>query len=369
VVSFWVWQHTEGGTFDGWNLKVSTDGQTFMDVPSVSVSPPYNLTVVGQPAWGGDQSGEGWQHYTADLTAYIGQPITLRFAFRSDGATVFPGVYLDDIIIAEPQENPIFITTTSPLADTYTGMNYAVQMVKTGGTNNAVWTKVSGVNADWIDFLDPVTGVLSGTPLAANIGPVSVTVHVNEPGLPSNFAEKTFTFNVKGAAYYTSFEGACPDGWTLTGDWECGVPMNVGPATAYVGTQCLATQIDALYNHLQKWDETTATSPDIDLTNVASPIVTWRMWVHTEGSTYDGANLQISTDGMTYTTLNNVMPVYTLTINGRPAWGGNQAGLAWQFWQADLTGYAGEIVRLRFAFQSDGSGAFAGVYIDDILVN
>jgi hypothetical protein len=367
VLSFWAWDHTEGSTFDGWNLKVSTDdGKNFTDV--TMVTPPYSLSILLQPAWGGNHSAEGWQHYSADLKAYKGKTIILRFAFDSDGAGVFPGVYIDDVVVAEPQKDPLYITTTSPLADVYTGMGYAAQMVKTGGSSDVEWKLVGGVNAGWLT-IDKATGVLSGTATAANVGPVSVTVHVNEKLLPSNFDEKTFTFKVNGAAYYTSFEGACPDGWTLTGDWECGVPTVVGPATAFVGTQCLATQIDAPYSHLQKWDNTTATSPDIDLTGVASPLVTFRMYNDTEGGMFDGVNLQISTDGMNYSIVANVMPVYPLIVNGKPAWGGHEQGLAWQFMQADLTGYAGQIVRLRFAFQSDGSGGGAGVYIDDILVN
>lgn len=368
MLSFWAWDHTEGGSFDGWNLKVSTNGgSSFTNV--TTVTPAYGLTIGGQPAWGGDHSAEGWTHYSADLTAYIGQPIILRFSFRSDGATVFPGVYVDDIIVAEPQENPIFITTTSPLMDIYTGMAFSAQIAKTGGTANSVWSiNPGGVNAGWLS-IDPATGVLSGTPTGANVGPVSVSVHVEEPMLPSNFADETFTFKVNPAAYYTSFEGACPDGWTLTGDWQCGVPMNVGPATAYIGAQCIGTQIASFYNDLQPWNGTTATSPDIDLTAVASPMVTFRMWINTEGATYDGANLQISTDGANYTIISNVVPLYTLTVGGKPAWGGHQEALGWQAMQADLTGYAGQIVRLRFAFQSDSSGIFPGVYIDDILVN
>jgi hypothetical protein len=368
VVSFWAWDHTEGGTFDGWNLRVSTDGgQSFTDV--TTVTPAYNLTIAGKPAWGGDHSSEGWKHHSADLTAYIGQPIILRFAFRSDGATVFPGVYIDDIVVSEPQESPIFITTSSPLTDIYTGQAYSAQLAKTGGTNGSEWTiKPGGVNDGWLS-IDKATGVLSGTPLAANVGPVSVTVRVEEPGLPSNFSEKTFTFKVNSAAYYTSFEGACPDGWTLTGDWQCGVPMNVGPATAYLGAQCIGTQIAANYNDQQMWTATTATSPDIDLTGVASPMLTFRMWINTEGSSYDGANVQISTDGVNYSIINNVIPVYPLVVGGKPAWGGHQEALGWQFMQADLTGYAGQIVRLQFAFRSDSSGTFPGVYIDDILVN
>jgi len=369
VISFWAWDHTEGGTFDGWNLKVSINGgQAFTDV--TTVTPAYSLTIAGKPAWGGDHSAEGWKNYTADLTAYAGQPIILRFVFRSDGATVFPGVYIDDMVVAEPLQNPLFITTASPLANIYAGMAYTAKIEKTGGTSDAVWSiSPGGVNAAWLT-IDPVKGVLTGTPSAVETGPVSVIVHVEEPMLPSNFVEKTFTFNVNHAAYYTSFEGACPSGWTLTGDWQCGVPTTVGPATAFVGTQCLATQIAGPYNDSQPWVGTTATSPDIDLTGVLIPTLTFRMWVDTEGSTYDGANLQISTDGgLNFTVISNATPAYPLLIDGKPAWGGHQSALGWQDVKADLSAYVGQSIRLRFAFRTDSSGTFPGVYIDDILVN
>lgn len=368
MLSFWAWDHTEGGTFDGWNLKVSTNGgQSFTEV--TTVTPAYSLTIAGQPAWGGDHSAEGWQNYTADLTAYVGQSIILRFAFRSDGATVFPGVYIDHVVVAEQLQIPLDVTTSSPLTDVYAGMSYSAQVAKVGGTSSAVWSiKPGGVNTAWLT-IDPVTGVLGGTPSAAEAGPVSVTVHVEEPMLPSNFAEKTLTFAVKPNAYYTSFEGACPNGWTLTGDWQCGVPMTVGPATAYVGTQCLATQIAGAYSNLQTWAGTTATSPDIDLTAAPSPTLTFRMWIDTEGSSYDGVNLQLSSDGgMSYSLVNSVAPLYPLTVAGQPAWGGHQSGLGWQLVQVDLSAYAGQIIRLRFGFQSDSSGTFPGVYIDDIFV-
>ncbi len=369
VLSFWAWDHTEGGTFDGWNLKISTNGgQNFTDL--LTVTPAYSLMVLGKPAWGGDHSLAGWQNYRADLTAYAGQTVLLRFAFRSDAAAVFPGVYIDDIIVAEPLQDPLFITTPSPLADIYAGMAYTAKIEKTGGSSASVWSIVpGGVNAAWLS-IDAVKGVLTGTPSLAETGPVSVTVRVEEPTLPSNFEEKTFTFNVNQAAYYTSFELACPNDWTLTGDWECGVPAVVGPATAFVGAQCLATKIGSNYTDLQKWAETTATSPDIDITTVATPILTFKMWVDTEGATYDGFNLQVSTDGgMNFQIIANATPVYPLTVAGKPAWGGHQSALGWQSVEANLSAYAGQIIRLRFAFQSDSSATFPGVYIDDILVN
>ncbi|MFO0590399.1 MAG: hypothetical protein U0441_22845 [Polyangiaceae bacterium] len=368
VLSFWAWVHTEGGTFDGWNLKASIDGgQTFTQV--TTVTPAYPYTIGGQLAWGGDHHGEGWQIYGADLSPYKGHNVILRFSFRSDGATVFPGVYIDDVVVAEPEQSPLYITTPSPLSDVYVNQLYSKQIEKTGGTANAVWSiKPGGVNAAWLT-IDPATGVLGGTPSDAEVGPVTVTVHVEEPSLPSNRADQTYTFNVKEAAYYTSFEGTCPDGWTLTGDWQCGVPMNFGPATAYVGTQCIATKIAGPYSDLQTYGGTTATSPQIDLTGLVSPKLTFRMWVDTEGATYDGFNLWISTDNGVNYQLQTGLPPYPLVVAGKPAWGGHQAALGWQPVEADLTSFAGKKIRVRFAFTSDNSTTFAGVYVDDVLIN
>jgi hypothetical protein len=369
ILSFWAWDHTEGGAFDGWNLKISTNGgQSFAAI--TTVTPPYDLTVAGQAAWGGDHSAEGWQNHSADLSAYAGQSVILRFAFRSDGATVYPGVYIDEVVVAEPVQIPMYIDTESPLTDVYSGKSYAAPITKVGGSSASVWSiKGVGQNAAWLT-IDPMTGILGGTPSKAEVGPVSFTVHVEEPSLPSNFAEKSFTLNVLPNAYYTSFEGMCPDGWTLTGDWECGVPTLVGPATAYVGTQCLGTKIAANYSNQQTYVGTTATSPDIDLTGAPSSLLTFRMWIDTEGSTYDGVNLKVSTDGgMSYTVVTGVSPAYPLTIATQPAWGGHQSGLGWQLMQADLAPYAGQVVRLRFSFQTDTSGVFPGVYIDDIFIN
>ena len=264
------------------------------------------------------------------------------------------------------------LTTPSPLANAVVGREYAALLTRTGGSPNALWSIApGGTNASWLT-LDPMTGVLSGTPSDADLGSVSVTVRVQEPLFPENAAEQTYTFDVLALpppAYATSFEG-CPDGWTLTGDWQCGVPANVGPASAFQGTSCLGTVVDGHYSDLQTWQSATATSPEIQLLGTLPATLTFRMWVDTEGATYDGANLKISADGGTnYETLTSVVPAYALSIAGQPAWGGHAAGLEWQLVEADLSAYAGETVRLQLGFQSDSSGQFGGVYIDDVLVS
>ncbi len=170
-----------------------------------------------------------------------------------------------------------------------------------------------------------------------------------------------------GPVFY-GFE-TCLDGWVLSGDWQCGVPQFVGPPAAFEGTQVLGTGIAGNYSNNNTWSSTTATSPDIDLIGLPHPTLTFRMWVDTEGASYDGGNVQISIDGgATYTVVTSVTPAYTATIAGKPAWGGHQAALGWQAAQADLSAYAGHVVRLRFAFQSDSSGTFPGLYLDALSV-
>jgi hypothetical protein len=366
-LSFWRWDYTEGGTYDGWNLNVSVDNGPFAEV--ITVTPKYSLTIGGEAAWGGNYSAQGWQNFFADLSTYAGHKIALRFAFQSDNATVYPGVYLDDLVVGEPDQIPLYITTTSPLPDLYVGQSFAQQISAVGGTSNASWTITGGANKSWLTI--DSTGLLHGIPLAANVGPVSVTVQIAEPSLPSNFDEQTFVFNVLPDAYYTGFE-QCPNGWTLVGDWQCGAPMNLAEPTlsAYTGTNCIGTGMKLDYSNNDSFGVTTATSPPISLAGTTNPLLTFYMWVDTEGGGFDGANLQISTDGgTTWMVVGNSLPPYNQTIGGEGAWGDQEPGLKWQLVSVDLTAYMTSTINLRFAFQSDGSGTFPGVFIDEILIH
>jgi hypothetical protein len=368
TVLFWAWSSCEVN--DGWILEVSANGgQTYPEV--TAVTPAYSQTIDGLPAYAGDLSASGWQPYSADLSAWAGQTVTLRFAFYSDPKDVGPGVYIDDLVIAEPTAIPLYITTpaSAPLPNAYVGKAYSTSIAKVGGSAGSVWSIVAGgTNTAWLS-IDPATGTLSGTPSSSQAGPVTVTIRVQEPTVPSNYDEQTYTFDVIADVYYTSFEGACPDGWALVGDWKCGVPTAVGPATAYDGKQCIGAGLGTGYSNNDSWTVTTASSPAIDLGGVLSPMLTFRMWVDTEGGTNDGANLQISTDsGTTFQVVETATPAYPLMIAGEGAWGGHQSALGWQLVQVDLTTYAGKTVVLRFGFQSDASNTFAGFYVDDFLI-
>jgi bacillopeptidase F (M6 metalloprotease family) len=132
--------------------------------------------------------------------------------------------------------------------------------------------------------------------------------------------------------------------------------------------QCIATQIDGNYNNSQAYATTTATSPAISLVGTTNPLLTFRMWLRTEGSIYDAANLKISTDGTNFTQVMNVTPAYNVTVASEQGWGGDQSALGWQIVSADLTAYVGQTIYLRYAFRTDGSVVYPGVYIDQVLI-
>ena len=274
--------------------------------------------------------------------------------------------------LCDAEAEALAVVVPSSLRPALVDVPYAASLMRTGGTTRAVWSIVpGGTNTAWLS-IDPVTGSLTGTASSDALGPVSVTVRVEEAWWPENAAEATLAFSVipiPPPAYETSFEGACPNGWTLTSDWQCGVPTNVGPSAAATGTQCLGTRLAAHYGVGRTWEGTTATSPDVVLPTGVPQQLEFRAWVDTEGSDYDGFQVQLSTDGgATFSTLTAVTPAYSLVIEGRPAWGGHQAALGWQHFEADLSAYEGETIRIRFAFRSDASAEYPGVYIDDVLV-
>jgi hypothetical protein len=144
----------------------------------------------------------------------------------------------------------------------------------------------------------------------------------------------------------------------------------MGPATAYAGTQCISTGLDGDYSNNDSYALNTATSPVIDLTGSVDPVLSFYMWLATEGC-YDGFNMEISTDmGTSWTSVGNTMPQYNCTTGGEPAWGGQEGGDGWQLVTSDLSTYVpqGKIL-LRFEFYSDGNGVYAGAFIDAVLVN
>jgi Immune inhibitor A-like, MAM domain len=361
VLSYYHYLDSEGSVYDGYNLKISTDGGQNFSVLT-TVDPPYNLTINAQPAYGGH--GQVWEFVTASLAAYQGQQVILRWSFRSDTIVQFPGIYIDEIAVSNGDAIPVIITTPT-LPNTLENVAYGVQVTHSGGSGNGVWSiEAGGANDGWLS-INPSTGDLTGTPLMGNVGPVTLVIRHTEPSNPTNFDEAIYSFNVQTTVYIDDIEAPCPGNWTLGGDWQCGAPTT-GPNMAFGGTQVLGTQLAGNYNNNQSYATATASSGPISLAGTTAPQLNFQVWYDTEGSVYDGFNVKVSTDGVNYTLVSTVTPAYNLTVGGQTAWGGHVQ--QWTEHIADLSAYAGQSVYVQFGFRSDSSVTYPGVYIDNVAI-
>ncbi|MDH4036011.1 MAG: S8 family serine peptidase [Candidatus Krumholzibacteria bacterium] len=99
VFSFWHWYNMEN-TWDGGNVKVSTDGgATFQIVTPArgydGVARSGNAGIPNEPCF--TNIKEFWQEDVFDLSAFAGQQVILRLHFGSDGSVQRSGWYVDDM--------------------------------------------------------------------------------------------------------------------------------------------------------------------------------------------------------------------------------------------------------------------------------
>ncbi len=99
ALTFWAWYAIEEG-YDYVYLMASTDGGATWDTVETSVSTDENP--VGNNRGNGITGASGdWAQVTADLSAYAGQTVQLRFAMMNDGGINEAGMLIDDLEIPE----------------------------------------------------------------------------------------------------------------------------------------------------------------------------------------------------------------------------------------------------------------------------
>jgi hypothetical protein len=154
------------------------------------------------------------------------------------------------------------------------------------------------------------------------------------------------------------------EGMTANAGWQWGSDSVVG---AHSGTKVWGTVLNANYSNCADYR---LDMPPLDLRFYSGARLHYWQWYKTE-ATYDGGNIQVSTDqGTTWT---RVAPISGYTDNlrgscnvlaGQPGFGGTRA--TWSEVIVDLSAYAGRSIRVRFWFGSDGGTRDRGWYIDDI---
>jgi|GEM_PF-2483081 len=374
VLQFWAWVDTLAANYHAMRVLAHRLGDTTA-VDLGDADPPQ--TVASREAsWGGARSRYGWHRFTVDLSDFVGETIALvfeQFVSNADDYMAHPGFYIDDVEVLELEEvKPAIIRT--PYHDAFVNVPWTFVLEQSGGFIEPVWSIVGGTNHNWL-YLDPTTGRLSGIPGALNVGPVSVTVRAEKPGDPNSYDEWTLAFNVRlGAPYYFSdFETNCSQ-WSLTGDWQCGVPVPPGPTDyirpgeAYGGSQCLATNLSGNHGSTglgAPW--VTARSPSFTIpANATKPVAYFRLWVYTWGVGSSGGNLRV-VSGSGSTVVETVEPAYRFAF-GQNVWGGDHSRSGWMLVKADLSQWKGQTIQLEFGFRAISGLERPGIYIDDVIV-
>ncbi len=113
MLKFMSWEEYEI-CCDGMEMLVSTDGVNFDRI------------------WSANNSRGAWHEVSADLSAYAGQSVWLRFAFRSDSSVTYRGWYVDDVRLIAAQDivNSATLTTDEGLSASATSAN---RVIKTPG--------------------------------------------------------------------------------------------------------------------------------------------------------------------------------------------------------------------------------------------
>jgi cysteine-rich repeat protein len=379
VLLFWQYvdsdMHMAGG-----NIKISTnDGSSWITLENNVLDPDYYEEWIsgGQDAYTGDYAGRGWHLVTADLSAFVGETLLVRFAFYSEnyGGMTDPGWYIDDVLVTESVLVPVEMDTPLELGYAAIDSPFSRTLKATGGSGSYHWTIEGGINHQWLS-IEWTTGRVFGTPSAAHVGPVELIVRAEDATLAGNYKQQTFTVEVSAAATLPlewDFEGGMEAGWFINGDWQHGAPspMGGGPSSCYDGNGCIATNIDGFYSLSLSYDGCSAVLPPIDLSATTQPTLVFRHFYATAPE--DGGNIQISVDGgHTFNVLPDPIPAYNETVGGLDAYAGYEYEYTnqWERVMVDLSNYIGQTVVLRFSFFSDDQswGDMPGWYIDEVEV-
>ncbi|MBT2738105.1 S8 family serine peptidase [Bacillus sp. ISL-7] len=165
-----------------------------------------------------------------------------------------------------------------------------------------------------------------------------------QTSLPSDGVQKEIL-------YFEDFESNNGN-FTVDGSystWQWGAPTS-GPNSAFSGTNVWATNLSGNYHDNEN---SYIVSPNLDLSNVGSPItLSWMQYAVTENG-FDYLNVEISKDsGQTWDSIYR----NTGTINQN--WGSHEVTID--------NSYAVPDFKVRFRLATDSSVTTAGVYIDDV---
>jgi hypothetical protein len=161
-------------------------------------------------------------------------------------------------------------------------------------------------------------------------------------------------------------------GWTIAGEnssWQWGKPSNAFIAAAHSGENAWVTSREGNYNNNEL---SYLVSPRFDFSGLSTdPVLRFR-YIHDLEEEFDGAWLEVSSDGGTsWTKAGNTQGQFIYNNQSGQRWGGKSGTNANEWRQAGiiLAGLSGqEEIMFRFVLQSDGVYPLEGLGIDKVEV-
>ena len=334
-------------------------------------------------AWSGDlgNGSNGWITAIHDLNQVLGQSsVQLRVAFGSDGAVTNEGFAFDNVRIIDGISD-VTITSVSPATgfSNFTGLSDIEVTVANQGNNDLTGIDVSyqvdggTVVTETIANLAAFTSTVYTFSTQADFtapGQYTLEASVSIPSddLPDNNTLVNTIFSqslVSSFPYTESFESGAA-GWVTDGDndsWALGVPSGAIINSASDGSQAWVTNLAGNYPNNQN---SAIYSPFFDLSLQPNSVLFLDLWTETE-SGFDGATVEISSDGSNWSALGTVgddTNWFDSTFGNTSGWSGSSGSF---FTASRDLGSSGTVI-LRVRFSSDVSTVSEGVAIDNIRI-
>lgn len=318
----------------------------------------------------GDTGGDyDWTLRVHDLSAFVGQPIKVRFRIVSDGVFQRDGWFIDEVRVvatgitnAPPVTNDVYAETTENISvnvplqgsdPNLSMLSYVIETLPAHGT-----------------LVDPNGGTITSVPYSLVLlgsiveyqpdldyqGPDAFQYRASDGDLNSNTATASLSVGTPQSVF--SFPFDTDPGWIIEGDWAFGPPQGLGgdPATAFTGTNVYG------YNLAGEYDEDTPaqyliTQP-FNCTGLSRVTLNFARWLGVEAGSFDKATIEASTDGINW----NTIWAYQ---------GDDLEETSWSQQSHSLSDVADDapFVMIRWGMgPTDGNSEFAGWNIDDVVI-
>lgn len=275
---------------------------------------------------------------------------TLRIA--AAGAACPPVAQDAAVNVPDTVSTPIALDATSSVG---APLDYTILSLPLNGT-------LSDPNGGSINSV-PYTLLFNGSivdyqPDSLFVGPDSFTYLAND-GQDSNTA--TVSIDVGVPMVIHDFPMDTDPGWTAETGWAFGVPQGLGgdPSSGYTGSNVYGYNLAGAYTANMPRRSLTTTA--LDCTGVINTHLEFRRWLGVEHSQWDHAGIEVSNDGMSWT-----------TIWFNPFGFGNSIiETAWSFQTYDISAVADNqaTVYIRWYIgPTDSSVQYSGWNIDDVQI-